>query len=72
MPAKKIYFAPLGCAKNQVDGELMLGRALSEGHERVASADDADVLVVNTCAFIDAARVRSRNWFRVENIDGQR
>jgi ribosomal protein S12 methylthiotransferase len=56
---KKIFFAPLGCAKNQVDGELMLGRALSEGHERVASADDADVLVVNTCAFIDAAREES-------------
>jgi ribosomal protein S12 methylthiotransferase len=37
----------------------MLGRALSEGHERVASADDADVLVVNTCAFIDAAREES-------------
>jgi len=59
VPPKKIFFTPLGCAKNQVDGELMLGRALSEGHERVTSADDADVLVVNTCAFIDAAREES-------------
>jgi ribosomal protein S12 methylthiotransferase len=59
LPGKKIYWAPLGCAKNQVDGELMLGRALAQGHEVVGNADDADVLVVNTCAFIDAAREES-------------
>jgi len=56
---KRIYFAPLGCAKNQVDGELMLGRALAEGHEVVDDADRADVLVVNTCAFIEDARKES-------------
>jgi len=57
--SKKIYFARLGCAKNQVDGELMLGRALADGHTLVEDADDADVLVVNTCAFIAAAREES-------------
>ena len=36
--AKRIYFAPLGCAKNQVDGEIMLGRAIAEGHVVVTSS----------------------------------
>ncbi|HEY2773754.1 MAG TPA: 30S ribosomal protein S12 methylthiotransferase RimO [Candidatus Binatia bacterium] len=56
---KKIYIARLGCPKNQVDGELMLGSALAQGHSVVDSPDDADVLVVNTCAFIAAAREES-------------
>jgi len=51
--------APLGCAKNQIDGELMLGSALAEGHTLVDNPDDADVLVVNTCAFIADAREES-------------
>lgn len=57
--SKKIYLAPLGCPKNQIDGELMLARALAEGHEVVTDPDQADVLVVNTCGFIDAAREES-------------
>ncbi len=57
--SKKIYLARLGCPKNQVDGELMLGRALADGHSVVDGPDDADVLVVNTCAFIAAAREES-------------
>jgi ribosomal protein S12 methylthiotransferase len=57
--AKRIYFAPLGCAKNQVDGEIMLGRAIAEGHAVVDNPEDADVLVVNTCAFIEDARRES-------------
>jgi ribosomal protein S12 methylthiotransferase len=56
---KKIYLARLGCAKNQIDGELMLGRAAAEGCEVVDDPDQADVLVVNTCGFIDAAREES-------------
>jgi ribosomal protein S12 methylthiotransferase len=55
----KIYLARLGCPKNQVDGELMLGRAIADGHTVVENPDDADVLVVNTCAFIAAAREES-------------
>jgi ribosomal protein S12 methylthiotransferase len=56
---KKIYLAPLGCAKNQIDGEIMLAGAAGEGHTIVADPDQADVLVVNTCAFIADARAES-------------
>jgi ribosomal protein S12 methylthiotransferase len=49
----------LGCAKNLVDAEVMLGDAASRGMEVTADADEADVLVVNTCAFIDSAKEES-------------
>jgi len=49
----------LGCAKNLVDAEIMLGSVLARGMEITSSADDADVLVVNTCAFIDSAKEES-------------
>src|SRR5438132_651382 len=49
----------LGCAKNLVDAEIMLGSVLARGMEVTSSADDADVLVVNTCAFIDSAKEES-------------
>ncbi|MFN2622856.1 MAG: 30S ribosomal protein S12 methylthiotransferase RimO [Chthoniobacterales bacterium] len=49
----------LGCAKNLVDAEIMLGSVLKSGMQITANADDADVLVVNTCAFIDSAKEES-------------
>jgi ribosomal protein S12 methylthiotransferase len=49
----------LGCAKNLVDAELMLGSVLQRGMEITSRADDADVLVINTCAFIDSAKEES-------------
>jgi ribosomal protein S12 methylthiotransferase len=49
----------LGCAKNLVDAEIMLGSVLQRGMEITSRADDADVLVVNTCAFIDSAKEES-------------
>jgi ribosomal protein S12 methylthiotransferase len=55
----KIGFLSLGCPKNLVDGEVMLGLARDAGHEIIADAPDADVLVVNTCAFIDSAKQES-------------
>ncbi len=55
----KIGFISLGCPKNLVDGEVMLGIARDAGHELTADASDADVLVVNTCAFIDKAKQES-------------
>ena len=55
----KIGFLSLGCAKNLVDGEVMLGIARDAGHELVSEASQADVLVVNTCAFIDSAKQES-------------
>ena len=55
----KIGFISLGCPKNLVDGEVMLGYAQQAGHEITADAGDADVIVVNTCAFIDNAKQES-------------
>ena len=49
----------LGCAKNLVDAEIMLGSVLERGMQITSSADEADVLVVNTCAFIDSAKEES-------------
>src|SRR4051795_12104642 len=55
----KVGFVSLGCPKNLVDGEVMLGYAQQAGHEITPDARDADVLVVNTCAFIDNAKQES-------------
>lgn len=55
----KIGFVSLGCPKNLVDSEVMLGMAEKDGHEITADASEADVLVVNTCAFIDRAKAES-------------
>jgi ribosomal protein S12 methylthiotransferase len=49
----------LGCPKNLVDGEVMLGRLQGAGYRLVADAKQADVVVVNTCAFIDRAKQES-------------
>jgi ribosomal protein S12 methylthiotransferase len=55
----KIGLISLGCPKNLVDSEVMLGLALQAGHELTQDAASADVLVVNTCAFIDSAKQES-------------
>jgi ribosomal protein S12 methylthiotransferase len=55
----KIGLLSLGCPKNLVDGEVMLGLVRQAGHEITPDAADADVLVVNTCAFIDSAKQES-------------
>jgi ribosomal protein S12 methylthiotransferase len=55
----KIGFVSLGCPKNLVDSEVMLGLAEQAGHEITNDAAGADVLVVNTCAFIDRAKQES-------------
>ena len=55
----KIGFVSLGCPKNLVDSEVMLGLAEQAGHEITSDAGSADVLVVNTCAFIDRAKQES-------------
>ena len=55
----KIGMLSLGCPKNLVDSEVMLGLAQQAGHELTRDAADADVLVVNTCAFIDSAKQES-------------
>src|SRR5215208_4998944 len=55
----KIGLISLGCPKNLVDSEVMLGLAQGAGHELTQDPSSADVLVVNTCAFIDSAKKES-------------
>ena len=55
----KIGLISLGCPKNLVDAEVMLGLAQNAGHELTNDASTAEVLVVNTCAFIDSAKQES-------------
>jgi ribosomal protein S12 methylthiotransferase len=57
--AVKVGMISLGCAKNLVDAEVMLGDAARRGMRITADAGEADVLVVNTCAFIDSAKEES-------------
>lgn len=54
-----IGMVSLGCAKNQTDAEIMLGVLASHGHRIVADAENADVIVVNTCGFIESAKQES-------------
>ncbi|MCA9637710.1 MAG: 30S ribosomal protein S12 methylthiotransferase RimO, partial [Myxococcales bacterium] len=56
---KKVYFVSLGCPKNQVDTEVMLGVVRERGHTLVDSPEEADTLVVNTCGFIEEAKEES-------------
>ncbi len=56
---KTVHFVSLGCAKNRVDSEVMLGHLAADGYEVVQSAEQAQLIVVNTCAFIDAAKEES-------------
>lgn len=58
-PRKSIHFVSLGCVKNRVDTEVMLGVATSEGYRVVEEADEAEVIVVNTCGFIGEAKKES-------------
>ncbi len=55
----KVGLISLGCAKNLVDAEIMLGSILKGGHELTNDAASADVVIVNTCSFIDAAQAES-------------
>jgi ribosomal protein S12 methylthiotransferase len=58
-PKKTVHFVSLGCPKNRVDSEVMLGHLVADGYEPVESAEGADVIVVNTCGFIDSATEES-------------
>ena len=58
-PSPKVGFVSLGCPKALVDSERILTQLRMEGYEVVPSYDDADVVVVNTCGFIDSAKQES-------------
>ncbi len=55
----KIALESLGCSKNLVDAEIMLGMLNKDGHQLVGDCEDADVVIVNTCGFIEDAKQES-------------
>ena len=55
----KISLASLGCSKNLIDSEQMLGMLQEAGYEIVENEEDADILIVNTCTFIESAKMES-------------
>jgi ribosomal protein S12 methylthiotransferase len=57
----KVGFVSLGCPKNLVDSEVMMGLLHHNGAELTPAAEDAEILVVNTCSFIDSAKQESVN-----------
>jgi ribosomal protein S12 methylthiotransferase len=59
LPMTKVGFISLGCPKNLVDSEVMMGLLAREGYELTPRADDAEILVVNTCSFIESAQKES-------------
>src|SRR6202047_3103510 len=61
LPARppKIGFVSLGCPKNLVDSEVMMGMLAQAGADLIQRAEDADVIVVNTCSFIASAQQES-------------
>src|ERR1700728_363861 len=58
---QKVGFVSLGCPKNLVDSEVMMGYLARAGAELTRRAEDADIIVVNTCSFIDSAQQESVN-----------
>lgn len=61
MKNKKILFISLGCDKNLVDSEVMLGILSDRGFEMTDTEDDADIIIINTCCFINDAKEESIN-----------
>ncbi|MFN6964150.1 MAG: 30S ribosomal protein S12 methylthiotransferase RimO [Pyrinomonadaceae bacterium] len=56
---KKVGFVSLGCPKNLVDSEVMMGQLIEAGYEITNNADEAETVVVNTCGFIESAKQES-------------
>ncbi len=58
-PEKTVHFVSLGCPKNLVDTEMMLGSLMNEGYRVVENPEDAETVIVNTCGFIEEAKQES-------------
>src|SRR5690348_16934710 len=56
---RNVYFVSLGCSKNLVDSQVMLGLLRNDQYRVTKEPDQADVIVVNTCSFIESAKVES-------------
>lgn len=68
---KKIYIDTLGCAKNDYDSQVLAAALLARGCELSESPEDADILIVNTCGFIESAKVESiEHIFDMARIKG--
>jgi ribosomal protein S12 methylthiotransferase len=61
LDGNKINFISLGCPRNLVDSEVMLGILLKAGYEVAPTLEEADYIVINTCGFLEASRQESRN-----------
>lgn len=61
---KHIAFVSLGCDKNLVDSEIALGKLVSAGYNSFSSLEEAQFLILNTCAFIDDARRETEEWIK--------
>lgn len=59
MPSRRFHVETLGCPKNAVDSEKIVASLIADGFEPAGCAEEADVVVVNTCAFVEAARQES-------------
>ena len=55
----RVCMISLGCAKNLVDSEILIGGLKQENYEIVNKSDDANILIVNTCGFLESAREES-------------
>ena len=55
----KFFLDQRGCAKNQVDGEIIISHLLSESWEQTFDADEADLIIINSCGFIESAKKES-------------
>ena len=67
---ERYWITTLGCPKNEVDSQKLVGRLTAGGYEAAADPGEADLVVVNTCAFIDAAREESIDT--ILELDGLR
>ncbi len=67
---KKVAIISLGCAKNLVDSENILGLLIKNHYQVVSSKDDADILIINTCGFIEASKRESISVI-LDNINGK-
>jgi len=63
-PKLSVAFISLGCAKNTVDSQIMAGKLISSGMSLASAPENADVIIINTCSFIESARTESLNTIR--------
>lgn len=63
MATRKFFLDQHGCAKNQVDGELIISRLLDLGYEHTYEPEQADLIIINSCGFIQSAKEESINSF---------